>query len=152
MEYPTWQATSISGVLRHAKSLGEGWWYRIQLADELIAYEVFEQTEVFGKPLRHYAMFWFPLPRDIYHVVWAPQWVPAESVSEDMEMAFWKRMPLIFWSLAKFINEDVIWREEVEQFVSLSGNTSEHLCIRRGCIICKIKSGLRRSLSFGMSA
>lgn len=147
--YHLWRGMTISGILRNAISFGEGWWYRIKLADETIASEVFEHTEVFGQPLRNYAKSWFPLPQGCCYVVWSPQWVPAGSVPEDLKIAFWKRMPFRFWELTRSFDEHMIWREEVEQYIYLSRSTSEHLCTREGCRVCDVKSNLQRALSSG---
>jgi hypothetical protein len=83
IECYNWHATGISGVLRNVESFGDGWWYRLQLADEVLICEIFEQSRAYCRPLRSFAKSWFLLPNDTYHVVWAPQWVPAASISED---------------------------------------------------------------------
>jgi hypothetical protein len=132
-----WQGTRISGVLRNLMSFGDGWWYRLELADEVLTHETFERSRAYCRPLRTFAKSWFPLPKDTYHVVWAPQWVPAALVSEDLKTAFWNRMPSKFWSLAGSLDEDMIWREEVERYVCLPRDFSKHLCIRKTCTICQ---------------
>jgi hypothetical protein len=137
-DYYNWQETAISGVLQNVESFGDGWWYRLQLADDVLNCDAFERSRAHCRPLRAFAKSWFPLPKNTYHVVWAPQWVPAASVSEDLKIAFWNRMPSKFWSLANSFDEDMVWREEVERYVCLSRNFSKHLCTRRVCTRCGI--------------
>jgi hypothetical protein len=147
-----WCAADISGVLRNVESFGNGWWYRLQLADEVLTCGNFERSRVYGRPLRSFARSWFPLPDGRYHVVWAPQWVPAASISKDLKIAFWNRMPSAFWSLTDSLEEDMIWREEVERYVCLSRDFSKHLCTQKTCMVCNIlpdPPDLRRSSTRG---
>jgi hypothetical protein len=137
-DYYNWQETAISGVLQNVKSFGDGRWYRLQLADDVLTCETFERSRAYGKALQTFAKSWFPLPNDTYHVVWDPQWVPAALIPEDLKIAFWNRMPSKFWSLANSFDEDMVWREEVERYVCLSRNFSKHLCTRRVCTRCRI--------------
>jgi hypothetical protein len=135
-EHQVWQEVTISGILHHASSFGSGWWYRIQPADEVILSSVLDVMEAPGKSLRDHATSCFPLPKDSCYVAWSPQWVPAKSISQVLRKAFWAKMPPRFWNLSRSLGEDVIWREEVEQLVSLSHNGAEHLCTRKGCTKC----------------
>lgn len=137
-----WRSISISGVLHETRLFGMGWWYRIQFADETIAKALLDDTQIFGRSLKNYATFWFPLPRATYRVIWAPQWVPEESISREMRAAFWKRMPPRFWSLASFFEGEIIWREEMDRCTTFSGSIIEHLCTQNACTICESPVGV----------
>lgn len=139
--YRIWQDLAISGILRDTRNFGEGWWYRLQPAEEVVDSQFFEQTKAFDMPLRYYARSCFPLPDGACHVVWAPQWVPAKSVSRKLKISFWERMSFRFWDLTKSLEESMIWREEVEQYINSSRYTSEHLCTRTGCAVCEVVPG-----------
>jgi hypothetical protein len=137
VDFQIWRDITISGVLRHTTRFGETWWYRVQPADDIFGCEIFNNTEAFGKPLKEHAKSRFTLPRGFCYVMWAPQWVPAGSIAVELEESFWRGMPRRFWSLTMYLNEDMIWREEMEQCISLSRNLSQHLCTREDCMICR---------------
>jgi hypothetical protein len=137
VDFEIWRDFTISGVLRHTTKFGGTWWYRVQPADDIFECDIFDNTEAFGKPLKEHAKSWFPLPRACCYVIWAPQWVPAGSITVELEKAFWRGMPRRFWDLTMYLNEDMIWREEMEQCISLSRNTSQHLCTREDCRVCR---------------
>lgn len=135
-ESEVWQQITNPGILLNTVRFGKRWWYMIQPADEIVMSSVLEATEACGTPLWSYAKSCFPLPQDYYYVVWLPQWVSTESIAPDLRRLFWAKMPVGFWNLIGDSNEDMIWREEVEQLVRFSRSTSEHLCIRKLCNIC----------------
>lgn len=138
-----WQEVAISGVLHNAKSFGEGWWYRVQAVDEVVASDFLDAIDASGKSLRSYAKSGFPLPKGKSHVSWSPQWVPAGSLSRDLKKAFWHKMPPKFWVLVEDLGKDVIWREEVEHLDSVCHTISRHLCTRKGCAKCELISSCR---------
>lgn len=137
MHVQIWQEAVVCGILRNPSSLGMNWWYRIQLTDNNLAPEHFEQLQVFGRPICEYAQTWSDLYNGMYHIVWKPQWVPARSISWELRRAFWERMPPRFWVLSRPLEDNIIWREEEEQYINLSRQGSEHLCAREDCQSCR---------------
>lgn len=136
---PVWQEITVSGVLRFTPSFGDRWWYRVQPASELVESNILDSTELHRRPLRSYAISCFPLPQGDYYVVWSPQWIPSESLSEELQDEFWTKMSPRFWDLTRELGEELIWREEVEQLISFSHGISNHLCTRKSCISCESK-------------
>lgn len=141
-----WQKLTISGFMHQASSSDDRWWYRVQPADGIVASELLDTVKVSGRYLRTFARSCFTLPQERYHIAWSPQWVPAESISGGLKDAFWSKVPTTFWSLIDTLGEDVIWREEVEQLITLSYSTSQHLCIRKGCTTCETRSSCEHSV------
>lgn len=139
LHYHIWQETRICGILRKSRLLGPNWWYRLQLADAILTPETFEQSMVYGKPLSAYAQAWSVIASGWYHVAWKPQWVPADSITWELRTAFWKHMPSRFWSLSRPLEEDMVWREEAEQYINLSQKRAEHLCARGSCEVCNVE-------------